>query len=71
MKKNIFKQTSATVPAALVAAISGLIVNSFTQWWKALANVTNAGWGAVSQATVSAIAYRVPILTVVLVVRNL
>ena len=66
MKKNIFSQTGKTVATVLAGCISGLIVNSYTQWWGALANVTNAVWETVSQATVNAITYRVPIWIVVI-----
>ena len=66
--KNILRQSWKIVVAVLGTAIGSLIVNSYTQWWGALANATNAGWEAVSQATVSAIMYRVPIWTVVVAV---
>ena len=68
MKKNIFKQTWAILLALFVGTISGLIANSYTHLWGALANLTNAVWEAVSQATVSAITYRIPIWTVVIAV---
>ena len=61
MKKNIFKQTWAILLALFVGTISGLIANSYTHLWGALANLTNAVWEAVSHATVSAITYRIPI----------
>ena len=64
--KNILKQSWKIVVAVLGTAIGSLIVNSYTQWWGALANATNAGWEAVSQATVNAITYRVPIWIVVI-----
>ena len=66
MKKNIFSQTGKIVATVLAGCISGLIVNFYTQWWGALANVTNAVWETVSQATVNAITYRVPIWIVVI-----
>ena len=66
--KNILRQSWKIVVTVLGTAIGSLIVNSYTQWWGALANVTNAVWGAVSQATVNAITYRVPIWTVVVAV---
>ena len=66
--KNILRQSWKIVVAVLGTAIGSLIVNSYTQWWGALANATNAGWEAVSQATVSAITYRLPIWTVVVAV---
>ena len=66
MKKNIFSQTGKIVATVLAGCISGLIVNFYTQWWGALANATNAIWEAVSEATVNAITYRVPIWIVVI-----
>ena len=66
MKKSIFKQTWAIVAMVLAGTISGLLVISYAQWWGALVNVTNAVWQAVSQATVNAITYRVPIWIVVI-----
>ena len=66
--KNILRQSWKIVVTVLGTAIGSLIVNSYTQWWGALANVTNAVWGAVSQATVNAITYRVPLWTVVVAV---
>ena len=66
--KNILRQSWKIVVAVLGTAVGSLIVNSYTQWWGALANETNAGWEAVSQATVSAITYRSPIWTVVVAV---
>ena len=66
--KNILRQSWKIVVTVLGTAIGSLIVNSYTQWWGALANVTNAIWEPVSQATVNAITYRVPIWTVVVAV---
>ena len=66
--KNILRQSWKIVVAVLGTAIGSLIVNSYIQWWGALANVTNAIWEPVSQATVSAITYRTPIWTVVVAV---
>ena len=68
MKKNIFKQTWAILLTLFVGTISGLIANSYTHRLGTLANLTNAVWEAVSQATVSAITYRIPIWTVVIAV---
>ena len=66
--KNILRQSWKIVVAVLSTAIGSLIVISYIQWWGALANVTNAVWGAVSQATVNATTYRIPIWTVVVAV---
>ena len=68
MKKNIFKHTWTIVAAVIAGTISTLIVNSYTRWWAALANATYAGWEAGSQATSSALTYRLPIWIAIVIV---
>ena len=66
--KNILRQSWKIVVSVLSTAIGSLMVISYIQWWGALANGNNAVWGAVSQATVNATTYRIPIWTVVVAV---
>ena len=68
MKKIIFGQTWAIVVAVLATVTGGLIVNSFTKWWTALANITIASWAATSEGLARIITYKVPIWAVVAVV---
>ena len=68
MKKIIFGQTWAIVVAVLATVTGGLIVNSFTKWWTALANITIASWAATSEGLARIITYKAPIWAVVAVV---
>ena len=65
MKRTIFRQTWAIVVGVATALIASLIVNSLTEWWTALANITNAGWVATSEVVAEAITYRIPIWVIV------
>ena len=68
MKKNIFRQTWAAIAAVPAIVIGGLIVNSFTHWWGALAHATNVVWDAVSQLALNVVTFRIPIWAIVAVV---
>ena len=55
--------------AAIFASIAGgLILNSYTKWWSALANITNAGWTATSEGLANAITHKIPIWAVIITV---
>ena len=66
--KNIFEHTWAIVLGIPTAVIAGLIVNSFTKWWTALATITNTGWAATSEAVAQAATYRAPLWAVAIAI---
>ena len=66
MKKNIFKQTWAIVAAILASIIGTLIVNSYTEWWETLANLTTTVWQVITETSVNAITYKTPIWTILI-----
>ena len=66
--KKLFEHTWAIVLGIPTAVIAGLIVNSFTKWWTALATITNTGWSATFEAVAKAVTYRVPIWAVAIAI---
>ena len=48
--------------------IGGLIINSYTKWSATLADITNAGWVAISEGLVRTFTYKVPIGAVLIIV---
>lgn len=68
MKKKFYEQTWAIVVGIPAAVIAGLIVNSFTKWWSALASITNTAWVATSEGVTEALTYRTPIWALLIIV---
>ena len=48
--------------------IGGLIINSYTKWSATLADITSAGWVAISEGLVRTFTYKVPIWAVLIIV---